>query len=94
MKSSGPHTEAKSDAARLDNLTRALIRDFGLQAPADLRVAEAFNCIVTQVESEDTAALLDPKRFRATVIKHIKLPGGRTLTEMEACNLRLLLDKR
>jgi hypothetical protein len=57
----GRAKEAKANPEHLENLTRALIRDFGLQAPSDLRVTEAFNCIATQVESDDTTNLLKSK---------------------------------
>jgi hypothetical protein len=76
----GRAKEAKANPEHLENLTRALIRDFGLQAPSDLRVTEAFNCIATQVESDDTTNLLKSKD-KSTAAAAAELITGREIPQ-------------
>jgi hypothetical protein len=54
----GRAKEAKANPEHLENLTRALIRDFGLQALSDLRVTEAFDITVR------AAAMITDQRLR------------------------------
>ena len=76
----GRAKEAKANPEHLENLTRALIRDFGLQAPSDLRVTEAFNCIAMQVESDDTTNLLKSKD-KSTAAAAAELITGREIPQ-------------